>query len=312
MIANQPRFLGGVIDAAASEKAARFVAACDSFGLPLVVLVDTPGFLPGTRQEQAGVIRHGAGLLRAFAAATVPKLTVVLRKAYGGGFITMNSKDLGADLVFAWPEAEIGVVGPMQAVSFVHRDEIARADDPDAERARLAARLRAGARDGWRWRPAAATSTRSWSPARRATGWPGRSTHSEARCELPLLRGNRRLLHRRHRAGRSALPRPRGRPARGLALRQLRRSRRPGGRRSRRPARLRPGAAAAPGVRDLRRQRRGANHAARRGAVRRRLRRDPAPPALGPARGVDRHGHLPGGGVPPASRAHACAHNHGA
>jgi acetyl-CoA carboxylase carboxyltransferase component len=139
VIANQPRFLGGVIDAAASEKAARFVSVCDSFGLPLVVLVDTPGFLPGTRQEQAGVIRHGAGLLRAFAAATVPKVTVVLRKAYGGGFITMNSKDLGADFVFAWPEAEIGVVGPVQAVTFVHRDEIARAEDPEAERSRLAA-----------------------------------------------------------------------------------------------------------------------------------------------------------------------------
>lgn len=139
VIANQPRFLGGVIDAAASEKAARFVSTCDSFALPLVVLVDTPGFLPGTRQEQAGVIRHGAGLLRAFAAATVPKLTVVLRKAYGGGFITMNSKDLGADLAFAWPDAEIGVVGPMQAVTFIHRDEISRAEDPEAERQRLAA-----------------------------------------------------------------------------------------------------------------------------------------------------------------------------
>jgi acetyl-CoA carboxylase carboxyltransferase component len=156
VIANQPRFLGGVIDAAASEKAAHFVSACDSFGLPLVVLVDTPGFLPGTRQEQAGVIRHGAGLLRAFAAATVPKVTVVLRKAYGGGFITMNSKDLGADLVFAWPEAEIGVVGPMQAVTFVHRDEIARAEDPEAERERLAgayahehATASVAARDGY-------------------------------------------------------------------------------------------------------------------------------------------------------------------
>jgi acetyl-CoA carboxylase carboxyltransferase component len=138
VIANQPHFLGGVIDAAAAEKAARFVSQCDAFGLPLVVLVDTPGFLPGTRQEQAGVIRHGAGLLRAFAAATVPKLTVVMRKAYGGGFITMNSKDLGADLVFAWPDAQIGVVGPMQAVGFVHREEIAAASDPDAERSRLA------------------------------------------------------------------------------------------------------------------------------------------------------------------------------
>ena len=138
VIANQPKHLGGVIDHAASEKAARFVRRCDSFGVPLVVLVDTPGFLPGTRQEAAGVIRRGADLLHAFSAARVPKLTVVLRKAYGGGFITMNSKDLGADLVLAWPQAEIGVVGPKQAVSFVHRKQIAESDDPAAERDRLA------------------------------------------------------------------------------------------------------------------------------------------------------------------------------
>ena len=140
VVANQPRHLGGVIDAAAAEKAARFVRTCDAYGLPLVVLVDTPGFLPGTHQERAGVIRHGAGLLQAFAAATVPKLTVVLRKAFGGGYITMNSKDLGADLALAWPAAEIGVVGPKQAVAFVHRAELARAVDPEAERDRLAAR----------------------------------------------------------------------------------------------------------------------------------------------------------------------------
>jgi acetyl-CoA carboxylase carboxyltransferase component len=138
-VANQPRYLGGVIDVAASEKAARFVRHCDTYGIPLVVLVDTPGFLPGTRQEGAGVIRHGAGLLRAFAAASVPKITLVLRKAFGGGYITMNSKDLGADLVLVWPNAEIGVVGPSQAVTFTHREEIANADDPEAERARLAA-----------------------------------------------------------------------------------------------------------------------------------------------------------------------------
>ncbi len=139
VVANQPHHLGGVIDSVASEKAARFVSVCDSFGIPLVVLVDTPGFLPGTRQERAGVIRRGAGLLRAFAMATVPKVTVVLRKAYGGGFITMNSKDLGADLVFAWPGAEIGVVGARQAVQFMHRKEIAGAADPEAERDRLSA-----------------------------------------------------------------------------------------------------------------------------------------------------------------------------
>ncbi len=137
-VANQPRYLGGVIDSAASEKAARFVRHCDTYGIPLVVLVDTPGFLPGTKQEEAGVIRHGAGLLRAFAAATVPKITLVLRKGFGGGYITMNSKDLGADLVLAWSNAEIGVVGPSQAVTFIHREQIANADDPEAERERLA------------------------------------------------------------------------------------------------------------------------------------------------------------------------------
>ena len=111
----------GVIDAAGAEKGARFVAACDRFGLPLVVLVDTPGFMPGRRQEAAGVIRHGASLLRAFAAASVPKLTVVVRKAYGGAAITMNSKELGADLVFAWPGAEIGIRAASQAVGIAER-----------------------------------------------------------------------------------------------------------------------------------------------------------------------------------------------
>jgi acetyl-CoA carboxylase carboxyltransferase component len=138
VVANQPRHLGGVIDAAASEKAARFIRRCDAFGLPLVVLVDTPGFLPGTKQEGVGVIRHGAGLLHAFSAARVPKVTVVLRKAYGGGFITMNSRELGADLALAWPGAEIGVLGPRQAVGIVHRRAIEDAADPDAEHNRLA------------------------------------------------------------------------------------------------------------------------------------------------------------------------------
>jgi acetyl-CoA carboxylase carboxyltransferase component len=139
VIANQPWFLGGVIDATASQKAARFVRTCNAFGLPLVVLVDTPGFLPGTKQEGLGVIRHGAKLLHAFAEAVVPKLTVVLRKAYGGAYICMNSKDLGADLALAWPDAEIGIMGPKQAVGVVHRRTLADADDPEAERDRLAA-----------------------------------------------------------------------------------------------------------------------------------------------------------------------------
>ena len=133
VIANQPRYLGGVIDAVAAEKAALFVADCDRFGLPLVVLVDTPGFMPGARQEHDGVIRHGASLLRAFAAARVPKLTVVLRKAYGGAVITMNSKDLGADMVFAWPGAEIGIMAARQAVEIVHRRAVESGESDPAE-----------------------------------------------------------------------------------------------------------------------------------------------------------------------------------
>jgi acetyl-CoA carboxylase carboxyltransferase component len=138
VLANQPRSLGGVIDAVAAEKAALFVGACDRFGLPLVVLVDTPGFMPGTRQEAGGVIRHGASLLRAFAAARVPKITVILRKAYGGAVITMNSRDLGADLVFAWPQAEIGIMAARQAVGIVHRRDLAAAPHRDTALAELA------------------------------------------------------------------------------------------------------------------------------------------------------------------------------
>jgi acetyl-CoA carboxylase carboxyltransferase component len=139
IIANQPKFLGGVLDAEASQKAARHVNFCDAFGVPLLVLVDTPGFMPGSRQEQAGVIRHGASLVRAFAAARVPKLTVVLRKSYGGAYITMNSRDLGADLVLAWPQVEMGIMSAKAAVGFVHRRTLREADDPELERERLAA-----------------------------------------------------------------------------------------------------------------------------------------------------------------------------
>ncbi|MEA2467305.1 MAG: hypothetical protein QOJ57_1431 [Thermoleophilaceae bacterium] len=138
IVANQPRYLGGVIDADAAQKAARFVRVCNAFNLPLVVLVDTPGFLPGTKQEANGIIRHGAKLLHAFAAATVPKISLVLRQAYGGGYITMNSQDLGADFAFAWPRAKIGIMGPAQAVGIIHRRQIADADDPAAELSRLA------------------------------------------------------------------------------------------------------------------------------------------------------------------------------
>lgn len=137
LIASQPRYLGGVLDAESSQKAARFVESCDAFGLPLVVLVDTPGFMPGVQQERAGVIRFGASLVRAFAAATVPRVTVVLRKAFGGAFIAMNSRGIGADLVFAWPDAEIGVMGAHPATGIIHRRELAAAADPDARQEAL-------------------------------------------------------------------------------------------------------------------------------------------------------------------------------
>ncbi len=138
VVANQPRRLGGVIDAEGARKAARFVRSCDAFGLPLVVLVDTPGFLPGGRQEADGVIGAGADLLAAFARAAVPRITVILRKAYGGAYITMNSKDLGAHLTFAWPEAEIGVMGAASAVGVLHRRDLVAARDPERLRDDLA------------------------------------------------------------------------------------------------------------------------------------------------------------------------------
>ena len=138
IVANQPRYLGGVLDAESSEKAARFIGFAASFGLPLVAVVDTPGFMPGSRQEQAGVIRRGAQLVRAFASAPVPKVTVVLRKSYGGAYITMNSRDLGSDLMLAWPDAELGIMSARAAVGIVHRRELRVAGDPEQERNRLA------------------------------------------------------------------------------------------------------------------------------------------------------------------------------
>jgi acetyl-CoA carboxylase carboxyltransferase component len=130
VVANQPRHLGGVLDVRASEKGARFVGACDAYDIPLVVLVDTPGFMPGSAQELAGVIRHGAQLVRAFAAATVPRVTVVLRKAYGGAYITMNSKELGADPVLAWAGAEIGIMGSHAAVTILNRRRLVASEAP--------------------------------------------------------------------------------------------------------------------------------------------------------------------------------------
>jgi acetyl-CoA carboxylase carboxyltransferase component len=139
VVANQPRYLGGIIDADAAQKGAHFVSKCNAFGIPLLVLVDTPGYMPGTKQESAGVIRFGAGFVHAFAEAEVPRVTLIVRKAFGGAYITMNSKDLGADYVFAWPSAQIGVMAARSAVGIIHRRELAAAEDPDAARDELAA-----------------------------------------------------------------------------------------------------------------------------------------------------------------------------
>ena len=133
-VANQPDVLAGVLDVDSSDKSARFIRFCDAFNIPIVTLVDLPGYLPGIDQEHAGVIRHGAKVLYAYSEATVPKITVVLRKAYGGGYIAMNSKHLGADFVFSWPNAEIAVMGPEGAANIIFRKEIAAAKDPEKMR----------------------------------------------------------------------------------------------------------------------------------------------------------------------------------
>ncbi len=133
-VANQPLVLAGVLDCDSSDKAARFIRYCDAFNIPIITLEDMPGYLPGIDQEHAGVIRHGAKVLYAYSEATVPKITVILRKAYGGGYIAMNSRHLGADFMFAWPTAEIAVMGPEGAANIIFKKEIEEADDPDAMR----------------------------------------------------------------------------------------------------------------------------------------------------------------------------------
>ncbi len=130
IVANQPAYLGGALDINASVKAARFIRFCNAFSIPLVNFVDVPGFMPGVKQEYGGIIRHGAKMLFAYAASTVPKVTVVTRKAYGGSFLAMCAKSLGADRVFAWPTAEIGVMGAEGAVQIIYGREIAAAEDP--------------------------------------------------------------------------------------------------------------------------------------------------------------------------------------
>jgi acetyl-CoA carboxylase carboxyltransferase component len=141
-VANQPSVRAGALDIDASEKAARFVRTCDEFNIPLVTLVDVPGFIPGADQERGGILRRGAKLLYAYCEATVPRIQVILRKAYGGAYITMDSKSIGADLSFAWPGNEIAVMGAESAASIVFRREIERADDPEARREELLAEYR--------------------------------------------------------------------------------------------------------------------------------------------------------------------------
>ena len=137
IVGNQPQVLAGTLDIDASEKAARFVRTCDAFNIPLVTFVDVPGFLPGTDQEYGGIIRHGAKLLYAYCESTVPRIQIITRKAYGGAYVVMNSKSIGADLAFAWPSAEVAVMGPQGAVNIIFRKEIETAASPEHRRAEL-------------------------------------------------------------------------------------------------------------------------------------------------------------------------------
>src|SRR5687767_15567829 len=137
IVANQPAVLAGVLDINASVKAARFVRFCDAFNIPLVTFEDVPGFLPGVGQEHGGIIKHGAKLLYAYCEATVPKLTVITRKAYGGAYDVMSSKHIRGDYNVAWPTAEIAVMGPKGAVNIIYRDRLSKAENPEAMRAEL-------------------------------------------------------------------------------------------------------------------------------------------------------------------------------
>ena len=168
IVANQPAVLAGCLDIDASVKAARFVRFCDAFNIPLVTFEDVPGFLPGTAQEWGGIIRHGAKLLYAFAEATVPKITVITRKAYGGAYCVMASKHIRTDLNFAYPTAEIAVMGPEGAVNILYRRELGQGRRPrGAARARRSPSSARSSRTPT-WPPTAASSTRSSSRARRA------------------------------------------------------------------------------------------------------------------------------------------------
>lgn len=135
LVCNQPKVMAGGLDIDSSDKAARFIRFCDSFNIPLITFEDVTGFFPGIKQEHGGIIRHGAKILYAYSEATVPKMTVILRKAYGGAYVALNSKSIGADLVFSWPNAEIAVMGPNGAANIIFAREIDASDDPEATRA---------------------------------------------------------------------------------------------------------------------------------------------------------------------------------
>jgi propionyl-CoA carboxylase beta chain len=142
ILAQEPSVMAGVIDIDAADKLCRTVRFCDAFNIPLVTFVDSPGFLPGVGQEHRGIIRHGAKVMFAYSEATVPKISVVTRKAYGGAYVVMSSKYLGTDINYAWPSAEIAVMGPEGATNILYRRDLAQAEDPEAERARLEAEYR--------------------------------------------------------------------------------------------------------------------------------------------------------------------------
>jgi methylmalonyl-CoA carboxyltransferase large subunit len=176
VIANQPSVQAGALDIDASNKASRFIRFCNAFNIPLLTFVDVPGFMPGVEQEYGGIIRHGAKLLFAYAAATVPKITVILRKSYGGAYLAMCGKDLGADRVFAWPTAEIAVMGAEGAAEIVFRKEIDQADPAEKRRAELIGNT------------ATPSPTPTWQPSTR----PGRRGDRRA-ATLPALRPARHV-----------------------------------------------------------------------------------------------------------------------
>ena len=142
LVANQPMVMAGALDLNAADKVARFVRTCNIFNVPLVTLVDVPGFLPGVEQERGGIIRHGAKMLSAYGSCTAPKITVILRKAYGGSYLAMCSQEMGADMVYAWPTAEIAVMGAEAAVKILYRKELEQAEDRQAKAAELAQEYR--------------------------------------------------------------------------------------------------------------------------------------------------------------------------